>query len=239
MCYWTSEALLVFHTGAQNPHQQVSPYFHILSPPLDWLYDSLLSTCSWCVVSAYTWLTLWLSLLSTCSWCVVRAYTWLALWLSLLSTCSWCVVRAYTWLSLWLSLLSTCTWCVVRAYTWLALWLSLLSTCSWCVMSAYTWLALWLSLLSTCSWCVVSALASLYCGSCRIIQVDAAVCWWWLRRDPPHPHMIVKCFGCTTIHLHLHLHLVIWQTLLSKATYNWGVHKAINLEEANIQRKCQ
>ncbi len=35
------------------------------------------------------------------------------------------------------------------------------------------------------------------------------------------------------------LHLVIWQTLLSKATYNWGVHKAINLEEANIQRKCQ
>ncbi len=38
---------------------------------------------------------------------------------------------------------------------------------------------------------------------------------------------------------HLHLHLVILQTLLSKATYNWGVHKAINLEEANIQRKCQ
>ncbi len=35
------------------------------------------------------------------------------------------------------------------------------------------------------------------------------------------------------------LHLVILQTLLSKATYNWGVHKAINLEEANIQRKCQ
>ncbi len=24
----------------------------------------------------------------------------------------------------------------------------------------------------------------------------------------------------------------------SKATYNWGIHKAINLEEANIQRKC-
>ncbi len=30
-----------------------------------------------------------------------------------------------------------------------------------------------------------------------------------------------------------HLHLVILQTLLSKATYNWGVHEAINLEEAN------
>ncbi len=38
--------------------------------------------------------------------------------------------------------------------------------------------------------------------------------------------------------LHLHLHLVIWQTLLSKATYNWGIHKAIHLEEAIRQRKC-
>ncbi len=37
---------------------------------------------------------------------------------------------------------------------------------------------------------------------------------------------------------HLHLHLVIWQTLLSKATYNWGIHKAIHLEEAIRQRKC-
>ncbi len=26
---------------------------------------------------------------------------------------------------------------------------------------------------------------------------------------------------------YLHLHLVILQTLLSKATYNWGIHKAI------------
>ncbi len=34
-----------------------------------------------------------------------------------------------------------------------------------------------------------------------------------------------------------HLHLVILQTLLSKATYNWGIHEAIHLEEANIQRK--
>ncbi len=31
------------------------------------------STCSWCVVSVYTWLALWLSLVSTCSWCVVSA----------------------------------------------------------------------------------------------------------------------------------------------------------------------
>ncbi len=41
-----------------------------------------------------------------------------------------------------------------------------------------------------------------------------------------------------TQNTHLHLHLVILQTLLSKATYNWGIHKAINLEEANKQRKC-
>ncbi len=40
------------------------------------------------------------------------------------------------------------------------------------------------------------------------------------------------------LRLSLHLHLVILQTLLSKATYNWGIHKAIDLEEANRQRKC-
>ncbi len=90
---------------------------------LDWLYDSLSSPPVAGVWWELHWLALWLSLLSTCSWCVVSAYTWLALWLSLLSTCSWCVVSAYTWLALWLSLLSTCSWCVVSAYTWLALWL--------------------------------------------------------------------------------------------------------------------
>ncbi len=36
----------------------------------------------------------------------------------------------------------------------------------------------------------------------------------------------------------LHLHLVILQMLLSKATYIWGIHKVINLEEANRQSKC-
>ncbi len=139
-----------------------------------------------------------LSLLSTCSWCVVSAYTWLALWLSLSSPPVADMWWAHKLDWLYLSLLSTCSWCVVSAYTWLALWLSLLSTCSWCVVNAYTWLALWLSLLCTFSWCVVSALEPLSCGSCRIIQVDAAH-WWWFRRDPP-PHMIVKRVGCTTIH---------------------------------------
>ncbi len=168
----------------------------------------------------YTWLSLWLSLLSTCSWCVVSAYTWLSLWLSLLSTCSWCVVSAYTWLALWLSLLYTCSWCGVRAYTWLTLWLSpplhlylvcgeriqldcLYDSLSSPLVAGVWWehTTWWLYdalSLSTCSWCVVSALVPLSCGSHRIIKVDAAHWWWLLRRDPRH--MIVKCYWCTTIH---------------------------------------
>ncbi len=52
-------------------------------------------------------------------------------------------------------------------------------------------------------------------------------------------HMWCSCsYYFLRVCLHLHLHLVIWQTLLSKATYNWGVHKAIHLEEAIRQRKC-
>ncbi len=98
----------------------------------------------------YTLDCLCLSLLSTCSCCVVSAYTWLSLCLSLslLSTCSCCVVSAYTWLSLSLSLSSPPVAGVWWAHTldWLYDSLSLLSTCSWCGVSAYTWLALWLSL---------------------------------------------------------------------------------------------
>ncbi len=71
---------------------------------------------------------------------------------------------------------------------------------------------------STCSWCVVSALATLSCGSRRIIQVDAAH-WWWLRRDsPPPPHMIVKHFGCTAIH--------------NKALYKCIIHSFIHIQNA-------
>ncbi len=53
-----------------NPHPLDRLYDSLSSPPvagvwwahtLDWLYLSLLSTCSWCVVSAYTWLALSLS----------------------------------------------------------------------------------------------------------------------------------------------------------------------------------
>ncbi len=43
-----------------------------------------------------------------------------------------------------------------------------------------------------------------------------------------------RCFAG----LLLHLHLVILQTLLSKATYNCVIHKAIYLEEEIRQRKC-
>ncbi len=41
-----------------------------------------------------------------------------------------------------------------------------------------------------------------------------------------------------TIILLFILHLVILQMLLSKATCNWGIHKAIHLEEANRQMNC-
>ncbi len=44
--------------------------------------------------------------------------------------------------------------------------------------------------------------------------------------------------SCFVVQGHPYLHLVILQTLLYKATYNWVIHKAIPLEEANRQRKC-
>ncbi len=53
-----------------------------------------------------------------------------------------------------------------------------------------------------------------------------------------HRWCFKKRSGLFWKHLHLHLHLVILQMLLSKATYNWGIHKAIHLEEAIRQRKC-
>ncbi len=37
---------------------------------------------------------------------------------------------------------------------------------------------------------------------------------------------------------HLHLHLVILRMLLSKSTYNWGIHKVIHPKEADRHRKC-
>ncbi len=77
-----------------------------------------------------------------------------------------------------------------------------------------------------CGWCVVSALALLSCGSRHIIQVDAAH-WWWLCRDPPHPtppHMIVKRFGCTTIH--------------NKALYKCIIHSFIQKSTPYLSVLC-
>ncbi len=35
----------------------------------------------------------------------------------------------------------------------------------------------------------------------------------------------------------VYIYIVILQTLLSKATYNWGIHKTINLEDIIRQGK--
>ncbi len=69
---------------------------------------------------ACTWLSLCLSLLSTCSWCVVSAYTWLSLWLSPLSLSTSPVLvcgERITWLALWLSLSLSSTAGVWWAHT--------------------------------------------------------------------------------------------------------------------------
>ncbi len=159
---------------------------------------SLLSTCSWCGEGIHLIGSMTLSLLSTCSWCVVSAYTWLALWLSLLSPVAgvwW--EHTLDWLND--SLSSPPVAGVVSAYTWLSLWHSL-HTLDWLYDS---------SLLSTCSWCVVSALASLSCGSRRMLQRR--------KTPPPPPPMIVKCFGCTTIH--------------NKALYKCIIHSFIHCKQ--------
>ncbi len=63
-------------------------------------------------------------------------------------------------------------------------------------------------------------------GSISLSSPPVAGVWWahWRhcpvavvassRRDPPPPHMIVKCFGCTTIH--------------NKALYNCIIHSFIH-----------
>ncbi len=71
-------------------------------------------------------------------------------------------------------------------------------------------------------------------------NVDAFVFWFH------HFKHFITCSPCSVVngcrpnetkHL-IHLHLVILLTLLYKATYNWGIHKAIHLAEANRQRMC-
>ncbi len=94
-----------------------------------------------------------LSPLHLYSWCVVSAYTWLALWLSLLSTCTAGVWWAHTldWLYDSLSSPPVQLVCGERIHLIGSMTLPPLHLYSWCVVSAYTWLALWLYLLSTCT----------------------------------------------------------------------------------------
>ncbi len=75
--------------------------------------------------------------------------------------------------------------------------------------------------------------------SFHLILHSACISWFspWTKCISSACQMpIATCFLHCKIHLHLHL--VIWQTLLSKATYNWWIHKAIHLEETIRQRKC-
>ncbi len=58
-----------------------------------------------------------------------------------------------------------------------------------------------------------------------------------IRRDDAKVFFFLHKSFCTILYIYI-LHLVILQTLLSKATYNWGIHKVFHLEEANRQRKC-
>ncbi len=73
----------------------------------------------------------------------------------------------------------------------------------------------------------------------NLLGLNNSLCNWILDFLTGRPQSVrVGHNTSSTTTLHLHLHLVIWQTLLSKATYNWGIHKAIHLEEAIRQRKC-
>ncbi len=139
---------------------------------LDWLYDLFLSTCSWCVVSAYTWLALWRSLLSTCSWCVVSA-------IHLIGSMALSPPPPV-------------------AGVWWA------HTLDWFYDSlssppvAGVWWAHW----------------------CRCPEAAVASSKWMLHTgggwgETPPPHMIVKRFGCTTIH---------------KALYKCIIHSLITSE---------
>ncbi len=136
-------------------------YDSLSSPPvagvwwahtLDWLYDSL--SCSWCVVSAYTRLSLWLSLLSTCKLvCGERIHLIVSMSLSSSPPVAVCGERIHL-IALWLSLLSTCKLvCGERIHL---NWLYDSLSCSWCVVSAYTPLSSMslssLSLPCSCVW---------------------------------------------------------------------------------------
>ncbi len=143
--------------------------------------------------------------------------------LSLLSTCSWCVVRAYTWLALWLSLSFPPVAGVWWAHTLDWLYDSLSSPPVAGVWWVHTLDCLYDSLSSppvagvrwahTLDWLYVSLssppVAGVWWAHWRRCPVAAvASSKWklhtgggWGETPPPPPHMIVKRFGCTAIHI--------------------------------------
>ncbi len=64
----------------------------------------------------------------------------------------------------------------------------------------------------------------------RLVRVCTSACVTWGQKM--YLTFILGMFISVIFPYIYILHLVIWQTLLSEATYNWGIHKAIHLEEA-------
>ncbi len=128
--------------------------------------------------------------------------------------------------SMTLSLLSTCSWCVVSSYTWLALWLSLSSSppvagvwwahtldCLYDSLSSPPVAGVWWVHTLDCLYDSLSSppvtgvwwVHTLDCLYDSLSSPPVAGVWWgqpvaaaasskWML------HMIVKRFGCTTIH---------------------------------------
>ncbi len=92
---------------------------------------------------------------------------------------------------------------------------------SWPPNNPHTLDCLYYSLSSTCSWRVVSALAPLSCGCRRIIQVLHTDGGWGET-----PHIIVKRFGCTTIH-NKALYKCIIHSFIHSFIYSFTANRAI------------
>ncbi len=75
----------------------------------------------------------------------------------------------------------------------------------------------------------------------QVLQSYKKHCSLWLKWTffiGKHNKLSLCCLSAIYLGDWLHLHSVILQTLLSKATYNWGIHKVILLKEAKRHRQC-
>ncbi len=61
-----------------------------------------------------------------------------------------------------------------------------------------------------------------------LIGLDRRITHWAGRQN------LLLFSSLLSLHLHLHLHLVIWQTLLSKATYNYSSWRGNQTEEVLV-----